>query len=312
MRHLTAKIFAAAIAVGVAADAVAAPPDVAAAPFARSLLLVDDPGTIYQEREAPRADAGVNAGGAHFSLTVNYMTDYVYRGIDHSEVGAINPADRGHASEDAPNLQFDGKLSFDLGRLPHPFVGVFVNVFNDDPVSRFQEVRPFAGLEWTIKPLVVTAGWQAYIYPERDEFNTSEVFAKIELDDSLLFRTDKPVLSPYVYAAYDLDLYNGYYIEVGVKHDFRIGDTGVTLTAVADVAYVMGDAYFTASHGEDSGFQHYDLGVIGSYSLNTLLNVSRRYGDWKLKGYLYYTDGINHYLRADTQLWGGVGITFDY
>ena len=52
--------------------------------------------------------------------------------------------------------------------------------------------------------------------------------------------------------------------------------------------------------------------MIGTYSLNTLFNLPMRYGEWKLKGYLFYTDGLNNDLRADTQIWGGMGISFDY
>lgn len=281
-------------------------------PFLHPLFLVDQPESIYAPVEAPQPNQGVNEGGVHLTLSVNYMTDYVYRGIDHGEIGAINPAERGKAAEDAPNLQFDGKLSFDFGRLPHPFIGVFVNIFNDDPVSRFQEVRPSFGLDWTLKPLQLSAGWQTYIYPERDSFNTSEVFARVQFDDSFLFRTDKPIFSPYVYAAYDHDRYDGLYLEAGVQHDFVFTGTGMVLTAVADVGYVAGNSYFTAKGKDDNGFQHYDVGLIGTYSLNTLINVPRRYGEWKLRGYLYYTDGIERNLRADTQLWGGMGITFEY
>jgi len=254
----------------------------------------------------------VNEGGVHLSLTVNYLTDYVFRGIDRSEVGAIDPSETGTTTEDRANLQFDGKLSFDLGRAPHPFVGVFVNVFNDDPVSRFQEVRPFVGLDWNLRPLLLTAGWQTFIFPERDEFNTAEVFGRLELDDSVFWRTDRPVLSPYVFAAYDYDKYDGVYLEAGVRHACPIEGTGLTLTAVADVAYVAGNGYFTRLGGDDTGFQHYDVGLIGSYSLNTLVNFPRRYGEWTLRGYLFYTDGIARELRADTQLWGGVGVGFEY
>jgi hypothetical protein len=52
--------------------------------------------------------------------------------------------------------------------------------------------------------------------------------------------------------------------------------------------------------------------TIGTYSLNNMLNVSRRYGEFGLQGYLYYTDGIDNELNADTQIWGGVGINFKY
>jgi hypothetical protein len=97
-----------------------------------------------------------------------------------------------------------------------------------------------------------------------------------------------------------------------VKHDFAFEDWGLVLTAVADVGYVSHQGFFTLKNGTSSGFQHYDVGLIGTYSLNTLINIPHRYGQWSLKGYLYYTDGIDHNLRADTQLWGGAGIQFEY
>src|SRR5437660_588870 len=89
----------------------AAPLPPAASPFKLALLPEDQ--SVYAPPAPPREDEGINAGGVHVDLVVRYLTDYVYRGIDHSEVGG---------NEDAPNLQFDGKLSFDLGKLPHPFV----------------------------------------------------------------------------------------------------------------------------------------------------------------------------------------------
>src|SRR5262245_44885296 len=40
--------------------------------------------SVY-DLEAPPAEEGYNAGGVTFDLTVRYMTDYVFRGIDRSE-----------------------------------------------------------------------------------------------------------------------------------------------------------------------------------------------------------------------------------
>jgi len=320
MRLLPVCIRSAVIAVSVpaslAASSVLAEPSPAPAeaPFVlvRPFALVDTPESIYPDPEPPQPNTGINEGGVHLSLNVNYMTDYVYRGIDRSEVGAIDPSETGDVTEDAPNLQFDGKLTFDLGRIPHPFIGAFVNVYNDDPVSRFQEVRPYFGLDWNIRPLRLTAGWQTYIHPERDDFNTSEIFGQIVLDDSVLFRTEAPLLSPYVFGAYDHDLYDGLYLEAGLRHDFVIDGTNLTLTAVGSVAFVASHEYFSTDGTEDTGLQHYQVGLIGTYKLNTLLNLSRRYGEWTLRGFLYYTDGIDNKLRADTQIWAGVGIGFDY
>lgn len=298
----------------------------AIAAWAPAASAQQDVETIYDLPEmvaAPEQQA-VNAGGVHIDLNVSYLTDHVFRGIDRGEPGGgfrdaggnpivFDPDEEdATGAEDAPNLQFDGRLEFDLGPLPHPFVGLFVNVFNDDPVSRFQEVRPFFGLEWEVRPLTFAGGHTSYIYPEREDVDTAEVWGMVTLDDSLLFGTDKPVLSPYAFGAYDYDLYNGLYLELGVKHDFELEDTGVTLTALGRVAYVVDHPQFSGVPGRDNGFQHYDVGLVGSYSLNTLFNLSRRYGDFRLEGYLFYTDDIDDDLLAETQVWGGVGVGFRY
>jgi hypothetical protein len=267
------------------------------------VTLQQRPESIYAPAAPPGEDQGVNEGAVHLDLTVRYMTDYVYRGVDRSEVGG---------REDAPNLQFDGTLNFDLGKLPHPYIGLFVNVYDSDPISRFQEVRPVVGFDWFIKPLTFSGGNLTYIFPERDEQNTSEAFAKLSLDDAFLWSTERPIFSPYVFAAYDYDLFNGWYFEIGMKHDFVFEDTGFTLTLVGDVAYVYDNAQYLRTGTNDTGFQHYDVGLIGNYSLNTLFNFPRRYGEFALQGYLYYTDGIDNDLHADTQIWGGVGINFKY
>ena len=110
-------------------------------------------------------------------------------------------------------------------------------------------------------------------------------------------------------------IYDGVYLEAGVRHQFELEDTGVMVTAVADVAYVVNNVQFadlTSSRPDDTGFQHYDVGLIGSLSLNRVLSIPRRYGQWTLDGMLYYTDGVDSGLRADTQVWGGVAIGFRY
>jgi hypothetical protein len=134
-------------------------PDLYDPPLTKVLSLVQDRDpyeSIYEPAGPPRVEEGVNKGGVNFDLRVSYLTDYVYRGLDKSERlaavdGAGNPNPRiklGH--EDAPNLQFDGFLTLNLGRLPHPVAGVFANVFNDDPISRFQEIRPYFGFDWNL------------------------------------------------------------------------------------------------------------------------------------------------------------------
>jgi len=266
-------------------------------------LLADQP-SVSVPVAGMGSEEGGNFGGVNLSLNVNYMTDDMYRGVNYGEVAT---------HKKSLNMQCSGELSFDLGRFPHPFVGVFVDVDDSDPISRFKEIRPYFGLEWKMRPLTFAIGDTSYIYPEREQFNTSEAWVKMTLDDSYLTGTDQPLLSPYIMAAYDYDINNGWYFEAGVRHDWVIEDTGLTISAVADVGYISGiQTVFVFTEPRDNGFQHYDIGILGSYSLNTLFDFPRRFGEWSLNGYVYYTGKFQNDILADSQVWGGFGIGFKY
>ncbi len=275
------------------------------------------PPSVYAPPELPTEADGTNMGAVSLEVSMRYMTDYVYRGVEVYE----SPK-----SEDQLILQLDGKLAFDLGKLPHPYVGVFVNAAEDDPVSDFQEIRPTLGFDWTIKPIVISAGYSAYIYPDRNDFDTNEVFIKLALDKNVLFG-GKTVPAPYVLAAYDFDLYDGLYIEGGIEYAMPFDEIGLKLNFIGSIAYISGwesfpegdngpfPGFFTNALTTDEtidGLQHWQVGVVGEYSLNHLFNVSERYGEWSLTGYLYYTDTIDDNISATSQLWGGAGLTFRY
>lgn len=267
------------------------------------LAIVDQPDSIYPPYEPPGPEEGLNAGAVNFDFSVTYWTRYVFRGVDQGTIGR-RPEN---------SLQFLGNAEFDLGKFPHPFLGLFVNVFNTDPVSRFEEVRPFAGLNWDLKPLTITAAYQDFIFPNRKALDTEEAWVRLELDDSRVWRTEKPVVSPYIYAAYDFDLYSGFYIEAGIHHDFEIQYTGLTITPSAAVAYVVHDNYFRlGGRTIDTGFQHYQLGVTLDYSLNQFLNIPQRYGRFHVTGSVYFDDAIDQHLRGDNRTFGGGGFGFDY
>lgn len=281
----------------------------------RLSLAPDQVESVYAPPDAPMEDQGSNTGPVKLDLTVAGLTDYVYRGIDYSETGG---------SEDSPNLQFDASMRFDLGRYPDLFMGIFSNVYDSDPLSKIQEVRPYFGLELSARPLTFTVGNTFYIYPERDDSNNAEVWVKMTLDDSYFFRSDDPIFSPYALVAYSYDGNTGFYIELGVRHDFELDELPLTISPIARIAYVNNNPYYRAdgadptdpfvggTSGPDSGLQHYDLGLELSYTLNGLMKIPQRYGKLDLQGVLFYTDGIDDELRADSVLYGGVGIKFSY
>lgn len=259
--------------------------------------------SVYAPPALPTEAEGVNEGGVGVDLTVRYVTDYVFRGIEVLEVPS---------GEDTLNLQVEGMIELDFGRLPHPFVGLFSNIANQDPISDFQEIRPFFGLELEVRPFTFTVGHNSFFYPDREDLDTSEVWGRVVLDDAWLWSTPNPILSPYVFAAYDYDRYDGWYCEAGVTHDVELPELGLVLTFHGAVAYVRKHPLFTLEDENDSGLQHYQVGLTGRYSLNKLLNTSQHFGEWSLIGYVNYTGSIDDALRADDQLWGGAAISFSY
>jgi len=285
--------------------------DASATPDAPKLLTVApaESDTAYAPPSPPREEEGVNNGGVNVEFDFSYLTDYVYRGVSHNQAVGGN--------RHAANFQAAAELTFNLGKLPHPYVGVFSNVNDSDPVSRFQEILPYFGAEYTLRPVIMKVGLNSYLYPEREQLNpspnTSEVYFKFTLDDSYFFLTPQPILSPYIFAAYDYQRNKGWYIEMGLKHDFIFEDWGFTLSPFADVAYISNFAQqFILVGTQDSGFQHYDVGLIGSFGVSNFFKMPPRYGQFLLQGYLTYTGRFSNQTLANTELWGGVGLVFKY
>ncbi len=268
--------------------------------------------SVYALPAPPTEKTGTNLGGISLASEVRYMTQHIYRGVNITDL--ISDVS-GKATNGGPNFQFEGYLSFNLDKLPHPFIGIFTNILDADQFSNFEEVRPMIGAEWKIRPLVLTVTNSTYIYPERSAAGTSDVSLKVLLDDAAVLRREKPLFSPYVLAARDYDNYKGWYLEFGVSHEFPIANTGITLTTLANIAYVAdNDMYIQVNNPKqtNSGFQHYEVGLIAKYNLNQLFNVSQRFGSWNLTGYMNYTDGMDSDLRSASQLWGGGGLELRY
>jgi hypothetical protein len=274
--------------------------------FQESLNAQEDPFSSGTPSPAPDwGDQHLNNGGTHFSLDFAYANKYVYRGVDHDVV-----ASHGNSL----NLLFDGRLEFDLGRYPHPFVELFTNIYDADPLSRFQEIRPIAGADWDLRPFDLELSHVSYIYPEREEFNIPEVDTKITFDDSLLFDTGKPIFSPYVLGAYDYQKNQGWYVEFGLKHDFAFEDIGLVISPQVNVGWISGlkQQFVILNPLHNTGWQHFEVGVTVSYSLNVLLNLSKKFGEFDVKGYGYYDNRISSDITATNAVWGGVGLGFKY
>ena len=268
---------------------------------------IDPPETVYAPVKPEEGGGGYNEGALTLAITGRYVTDYVFRGFE-----IVEP----QTHEDAINVQIDSRLQLDLGKLPDPFVRVFTNTAEGDSISNFQVIRPSVGLSWQTDAFILDVGQQSFTYPDRTELDTSEVFGEININDGYLLGGDDPIVGPYVFVAYDYDRYTGTYAEAGLRRKVRVGESNLDLLFEGHVAYVdhYAELFGVGPEGSrrGSGFQHYQLSLTAHYDLNTLLNISRRYGQFGVEGYLNYTDGIDNDLAATTQIWGGAGITFRY
>lgn len=246
-----------------------------------------------------------NNGGANLSIDFAYANKYFYRGVNHDAV-----ASHGNSL----NLLFDGRLEFNLGQYPHPFVELFTNIYDADPLSRFQEIRPIAGADWDVKPFDFQLSEVSYIYPERENYNYPEIDIKITLDDYLLLNTDKPVLSPYILGAFEYQKNEGWYVEFGFRHDFVFEDLGLTVSPQLAVAWISGlrQQFVFINNVRNTGWQHLEVGGTLSYSLNHLLDVSKKFGEFDVKAFGYYDEHLNSRITASNGFWGGIGLGFKY
>lgn len=289
-----------------------------------ALIPIGQPESVYAPPAPPREGDGINQGAVHLDFDLVVTTDYVWRGIERFEFDPDFPRSPGapdpgtpDEGEDVANAQLNLKLRWDLGKFPSPFIRVFVDAAEDTDQpgsSSFREIQPTLGFDWNIRPLKFSFGNTNYIFPETDfDANgvpeSGEVFARLEIDDSYFFKTERPIFAPYVFAAYDYDKFEGLYAEAGVSHTFLIEETPLAITVNGHVAYASGLSEIFIGNG---GFQHYQVGVTADYSLNQLFNFSTRFGEWSLTGFINYTGEIDEDMRVDEQLWGGGGITFKY
>ena len=269
--------------------------------------LPEVPETVYDTPPLRTPGEGFNDGALTLDLSAAYATDYVFRGVE-----PVEP----DAGEDAANLQFDARVTVDLGRLPDPFARVFTNTADGDDVSNFQVIRPTVGFAWQTDPFDLTVAHQSFTYPDRDALDTAEVFVDLRFNDAQLVNEPGQIFGPYVFAAYDYDAFEGVYVEAGLDREQRVGESDLTLGLLAAVAYVDGlGGYFGDPPDGDSpgsGLHHWRVEASASYELNELLNLSRRYGRWSAGGFLAYADGIDDDLRSTTQLYGGAGLRLRY
>lgn len=161
-------------------------------------------------------------------------------------------------------------------------------------------------------------------YGHNDE-RTTEVYIQIKLDDSELFGRDTPLLSPSLLYALDIDETDeGSWIEIGVEHEFHLGQVGafdeatplrhVTITPSVtlglDHRYLDSFGRFARrSHQKADRLGNMVYGLEFEYDLSRGLQMREESGRVVLGLFIKFSDALREDLLND-EFYGGVTLGY--
>lgn len=295
-----------------------------------SVLLAAAGGDEAPDGAAPAEDADEPVKSLPVEFTIDYVlvTDYVWRGINLSEY-------RGEGREKL-NHQLDLSATANLKDLGLPdFGSVTLDVWFEYYVgnesldaaadNKLQEVDYTVAWEYEIPktPLTVEAGWIAYVFPHAGgkAHESFEVYGRVGLDDSKLFGTEDPVLSPSVAYYYDYDSVKAGFLITTIEHEFAMDDLArgaavlrdITLTPAA--SFILDNRYLDKAIGPAPGHSRHkstslssvDVGVEAGYDLGKALDLPDDCGSLKLSVFANYSHPLRRDLLAN-EFYGGLRI----
>lgn len=134
------------------------------------------------------------------------------------------------------------------------------------------------------------------------EDNGQEFWFGLALDDSCIF--GKPVFSPYVTVVQDIDHIGGTWVDLGVKHDFKLAEFGCSrtpllkdMTLTPGIVLGIDHRYDDVVVGNRPGthFSCITYGLTGVYDLSKALKIPKKYGDIYIKGFLDFKQELHDY-----------------
>lgn len=271
------------------------------------------------------------------SLSVSYTlaSDYIFRGINFSEFDG--------EGRELPNHQMGAGVGLNtaefgpnLGVIGFGFWGEWFAGQDDDrfdPASdgHLQEADYLVWWSYDLAAIGTTVelGWISYTFPQvaGDAHSTQEVYAKCRFDDTKLFRTEEPVLSPHVYWGVDYDdAEGGSWVEMGVSHDFALSDVDAVakvpvlkdLTVTPSAVLGIDNRYLNwyavdadPTAGAATRLANLVCGLAATHDLGAALHLPPSCGSVTITGFLNYSQAFRHDLLND-ELWGGVNVGWSW
>ena len=259
-----------------------------------------------------------------FGIDYSMVSDYVFRGFNYSEY----PGE----GREKLNHQLGAWVEYDTGVAGafgfYTWFEFYGGQDNQIPgASPLLENDYILYWRYHIEQIATTVelGWCAYAYPEYkgDATTTYEIYAKLSLDDSVLFGTDAPVLNPYVSYYHDIDLLaSSGWLEIGISHTFALGDCG----ACSDCPFLR---YLSITPSVALGIDHRQLGKVTggsigtrlatitygldlSFDLSSALKWPAQYGALSIGGVIYYSQSMSGKSLIRDEVWGGLKMSYSW
>ncbi len=238
---------------------------------------------------------------------LDLFSAYVWRGVTYTNKPVAQPDLWISFPAGSASITAGGWANVDLGQYDDP-----ADDFSESGgLSAFNlaEFNPYAEVGFSSGKAAFTGGIVGYVYPNDldgapiegldSESNTWEVYGTVGFDVPLA-----PELSIY----YDIDKVNGAYVEGGVSHSLRLGESHTL-----DLGGLVGVSLSQGFNDEDESFNFDDDGLT---HLDFSAGVPFTAGVFSITPVLHFQVGVDDATRvhspssdgSDVQLWGGVSI----
>ena len=262
-----------------------------------------------------------------FGLEYSLYSDYIFRGINFSEVP--------REGRERLNHQLGVDFGVDLGLLFERDAGSLGTLtFNTwfewfagqkkiDPASggqNLQEVDYSIAWSYDVDPIAttLTLGYVFFSFPNAKTANTQEWNVTLEHNDAWMWKwlwpeNEDGVLNPSLFYAMDLVAApGGSWMELGISHEFQVCEN-VTVTpgVIAAIDHRYLDPILGTGRRGSTRFAYLQYGLNIGYDLSAAFGIPANAGAWSMSGFLYFNDAMGNPEDNGTiqdEFFGGVSI----
>lgn len=225
---------------------------------------------------------GIFIPGASAEITLDYVTQYFFRGYEQSN------------TDTGGSFQPGASFTIDVVEDVTATVGTWSAIEFDAPAansnpSALYEQDVYGSLDTTMGDFSMGAGLTLFTYPALATTSVLEAFAYVGYDDSDLLGDF--AFAPYVMIAHELNNTNSNsggkeatYLELG--GEFSLPTEGTAIEAWSwSVPFAFGlsiDDYYNDASGAEEFFGFASVGLVGSIPMSELIGSDEYVGAWDL------------------------------